>query len=809
MQATAKTAEDDVPPEILTALLSHLADFAYLFDCNGRFVFANRALLELLGLSLPTIVGKNFHDLGYPPSLASRLQRQISEVVSTGRPMKDETPFTGVSGQSEYYEYLFTPVFDTEGRVHMVAGSTRNISSRIQAEQRLDAALIAGEIGTWIYEVPENRVFADKNLARFFGVTDADANGGSLDKYLKAIHPEDLARVNATISDALTDGSEFESQYRLVTAAAQRTVLARGRIERDAMGQAVRMPGVILDLTDQRRVESQLAEAKESSRRDLAVSREASEKLRVAQEHLGLAITASGIGTWHVVPSTNDVEGNEVFREHFGKTKLEKLTIATCLESVHSEDRPSLESAMADAIDHGTEYDAQYRTTSKDGRLRWIRALGRTYRGTPDDILQFHGITIDTTNQMNASAERAALFEAEQSARQQAERTSQLKDEFLATLSHELRTPLTAILGWTQILRSSANVDQDIRTGLETIERNARAQTRIIDDLLDMSRIVSGKVRLDVQPVELPAILEAAIETTRPAAEAKQIKFQSVIDPLISAVNGDPNRLHQVFWNLLSNAVKFTPRGGSVKVLLERVNSHLEVSIIDNGAGIDPEFLPNVFDRFRQADGSNTRAHGGLGLGLAIVKQLVELHGGGVSARSPGAGSGSTFVVSLPSPSIKSPRFTDHSERRHPHEEFAKLPVLPATLNLRGVTALLVDDESESRILVSRLLTDAGACVITADSADKAFDLLVKERPSVIVSDIGMPHKNGYDLIRQIRQLAPGDGGNTPAVALTAYARSEDRTKALLAGFQMHVAKPIEAAELLTTIASLTGHVPK
>jgi PAS domain S-box-containing protein len=786
MSEDAHSSAQATSPKMLEALLSHLADFAYLFDLEGRFVFANRALLDLLGITLDEIVGKNFHDLHYPPALATRLQAQIDEVISTGQPMKDETPFAGVSGETEQYEYLFTPVFADDGGVQMVAGSTRNITSRVQAERRLDATLIAGEIGTWIFEIPHNRVYADKNLAAFFGVSESDANGGPLESYLKAIHPEDLDRVRATVTAAIRDGSEFESQYRLASPAGQRDVLARGRIEKDSDGRAIRLPGVILDLTNERKAEAELAKAR---------------------EHLALAVHASGIGTWHVVPSTGLVEGNSAFREHFWKTPTERLDLDSCIASVHPEDAPNLNAAMTDAIGHGTEYEAQYRTVSKDGRFRWIRAMGRAFRNSSDGILQFDGITLDTTSQMSATAERAALFEAEQSARQQAERTSRMKDEFLATLSHELRTPLNAILGWTQILRATTAPGHESLTAIETIERNARAQTRIIEDLLDMSRIISGKVRLDVQPVELPRILEAAIETIRPAAEAKGVKIQSVIDPHAAAVNGDPNRLQQVFWNLLSNAAKFTPRGGCVRVMLERVNSHLEVSVIDSGAGIDPEFLPNVFDRFRQADGSNTRTHGGLGLGLAIVKQLVELHGGSVSAKSPGLEHGSTFTVALPSLAVHHSPRADSPERRHPDDEFSNLPDLPATVKLRGVTALVVDDEPESRILVARLLGDAGARVLVADSSDAAFAILVKERPSVVVSDIGMPQKNGYDLIRRIRHLPAEKGGTIPAVALTAYARSEDRTKALLAGFQMHVSKPVEAAELLSTVASLTGKV--
>jgi signal transduction histidine kinase/ActR/RegA family two-component response regulator len=403
-------------------------------------------------------------------------------------------------------------------------------------------------------------------------------------------------------------------------------------------------------------------------------------------------------------------------------------------------------------------------------------------------------------------AERERLLASERDARAEAERVGRVKDEFLATLSHELRTPLNAILGWSQILAHGAGPrDQaDLAEGLRTIERNARAQTQIIDDLLDMSRIINGKIRLDVQPIELAPVIEAALETVRPAAEGKGVRINRVLDPRAGLVSGDANRLQQVLWNLLSNAIKFTPRGGNVVVRLQRDDAHLCLSVTDTGEGISPEFLGHVFDRFRQADPSTTRRHGGLGLGLSIVKQLVELHGGTIRATSPGPGRGSTFTVTLPRSAAPAEPGPDPQPRGREAPRTAA-PVNCDATSLDGVKVLVVDDEPDARALVKRLLEDRRATVVLAGSAADALSLLRAERPTVLVTDIGMPGEDGYALLRSVRALGADRGGDTPAVALTAYARSEDRAKSVEHGFQAHVAKPVEPADLVKAVALLAG----
>lgn len=430
------------------------------------------------------------------------------------------------------------------------------------------------------------------------------------------------------------------------------------------------------------------------------------------------------------------------------------------------------------------------------GAISLVSATARRY-GAPDLAL-----LEEIARRASVAVDNARLFAMAQKERARAEEANRAKDLFLSTLSHELRTPLTAILGWTRMLRSSALSEDKRSKGLETIDRNARAQVALIEDILDLSRIVTGKLRLDLAAVELSAVVEAAVETVRPAVDARSIRLTLALDPDVGAVTGDPNRLQQIVWNLLTNAVKFTPRGGQVSVWLRREASHVEITVSDSGQGIAPSLLPHVFDRFRQGDASTTRNHGGLGLGLAIVKHLTELHGGTIDAASDGEDQGATFTVRVPVAPLRSPTLPP-----------AEVPALrtggeiDCPPELGGLTVLIVDDEDDARDWIAALLEHCKAEVLGASSAAQALELLQTRRPDIMVSDIGMPGEDGYSLIKKVRALAPADGGRTPAIALTAYARMEDRTLAMVAGFNMHIAKPIEPAELLIMIANLTGRL--
>jgi PAS domain S-box-containing protein len=491
----------------------------------------------------------------------------------------------------------------------------------------------------------------------------------------------------------------------------------------------------------------------------------------------------------------------------FGYTADEM--IGTSIMRLIPPDRQEEEREILSRIRRGERFD-HFETirVAKDGRQLNVSITVSPIKDSTGHVVGASKVARDITERKKAEEraeaadrERMRLLDSEREARSEVERASRLKDEFLATLSHELRTPLNAVLGWANILRIGKLQDEELNHGLDIIERNARVQAQIIEDLLDMSRIISGKVRLDVQRIELPALLSESIETLRATAEAKGVRLQAEMDPFVGSISGDPNRLQQVFWNLIHNAIKFTPEGGKVQVVLKRLKSHAMVSIIDTGEGIAPEFLPYIFDRFKQGDASTTRRHGGLGLGLSIVKQLVELHGGNVSVKSGGIEQGATFTVRLPLTAV----YTQPDKER-PYLRAALRESQPlAEVSLADVHVLVVDDEPDARELVKRLLEMAGATVSMAASTSEAMECILARRPNVLVCDLAMPGEDGYSLIRWLRVLEESQESGLPALALSAYARSEDRTKAIRSGFQNHLAKPVEPAELMAVVSSLAG----
>ena len=441
------------------------------------------------------------------------------------------------------------------------------------------------------------------------------------------------------------------------------------------------------------------------------------------------------------------------------------------------------------------------RNYTRDGSVlfcEWYNSVLHDDRGKLISVLS---LVLDVTARQSAEEERAASLLRERDARKHAEEADRLKDEFLATLSHELRTPLTSILGWASMIRNGEVEGSNVTRAIETIERNARSQARLIDDLLDVSRIITGNLRLDLHPLNLAPIVEAALDALRPTADVKGIKLQTRFVPGQCLVKGDPNRLRQVIWNLLSNAIKFTQRDGSVNIDLTCVESTARLTVSDTGDGISAEFLPYVFDRFRQAEGSISRKQGGLGLGLAVARHLVELHGGTITAESEGLGKGSVFSVDLPLAQER----RDPARAEERKREVERRRSRSGTVRLDDVHVLLIEDDDDTRKLLGTMLKRYGARVTATKSAAEALEVFEGDLPDVMVSDIGMPDQDGYELIRRVRALPLEKGGGTPAIALTGYASRKDRERALSSGYQRHMAKPIEQADMIAAIAALVG----
>ncbi len=521
------------------------------------------------------------------------------------------------------------------------------------------------------------------------------------------------------------------------------------------------------------------------------------QELLESRERLVMAMEAGGMGTW-----TRDLDGTNRI---FWSTELEEIfgfrpgefpqTEDAFFEFVHPDDLASLQKAVIDAIANRTDYEIDFRYTNKAGQPGWMLGKGRAFYDADGKPYRLAGLGWDVTGRKRAEEERERLIESEHAARTEAEEANRIKDEFLATLSHELRTPLTAILGWLAMLRAERLDQETTAHALETVERNARAQAQLIEDLVDVSRIAGGKLKLEIKAIDLMPVIQAAVDIVRPAANARGVHIHLSGDASVGPVSGDPARLQQIIWNLLSNAVKFTSRDGHIYVSFRQSGSSAELVVRDTGIGISPEFLPRVFERFRQAESPLTRSQRGLGLGLAIVRHLTELHGGTVTAESSGEGLGATFTIRMPLAAIQSEESTTAKSNQGEGAATTRQP-------LEGLRVLVVEDEPDARELLSLTLECSGAKVEAVESAQEALENLQAFQPDVLLSDIGLPIESGYELIRKVRSL-PSEASNIPAVALTAFATEKDRQLAIAAGFQMHLAKPVDPEDLIKAIERL------
>jgi PAS domain S-box-containing protein len=652
-----------------------------------------------------------------------------------------------------------------------------------------------------------------------FGYTSAEAVGQSI----LLIIPSDRTDEEATVLDRIRRGETID-HFETIRCRKDRSCLPVSLTVsplRNPDGVIIGASKIARDISERKRIET-LAEREHRRTEFLA------KMVDALAQSLDYATTLKRI-TWFAVPSIADwcaidvvQEGGEIERLAVAHVDKDKIALAVELRRRYEDANspygvphvvrtmapamiPEITDAMIVAAARGDE--ERIRMTRSLGFTSYIcvplvaggRALGAMTLVTAESGRRY---TDDDVAFAEDIASRAAMAVENARSYQRLEQANRVKDEFLATLSHELRTPLNAIVGYSRMMRSGLIAAEKGARALETIDRNATSLTQMVDDLLDVSRIVSGKMRLNVQPVELPLVLQEAVETIQPAAEAKRINISVVVDPQVGAIAGDPDRLRQIVWNLLANAIKFTPKEGRVQMRLERINSSVEITVSDTGMGISPDLLPHIFERFRQGEGGLARQHAGLGLGLAIVRNLVEMHGGRVSASSDGPGTGATFRVRLPVMIVHQQPIEE--KRVHPRQESrAPLEGLP---DLSGTCVLAVDDEPDALHLLSEILEAAGASVVTAGSGAAALERIGSVRPDVLITDLGMPLMDGFELIRRVRQADAQHVRQTPAAALTAYARSEDRAKTLQSGFEMHLAKPVDPIELASAVKALARH---
>jgi PAS domain S-box-containing protein len=567
----------------------------------------------------------------------------------------------------------------------------------------------------------------------------------------------------------------------------------------NASGHVDSVVAISNEVTEQVQARRQLEQMTSQLTAELTTRRQVEAALRLSEEHMRLVLESADIGTWDYRPLTGVLVWDTRCKELFGLSPDAAVSYDRFLEALHPEDREWTDAIVQRALDQasGGRYDVEYRAIGiEDGIERWLSANGQAFFDDTGRAVRLMGAVLDITERKRAEVEREQQLAQERHLRAQAEEASRLKDEFLATISHELRTPLTAFLGYAQMLHRHTGDQAYVARTVEKLVRSAKNQAQLIEDLLDISRIVSGKLRIEPQPIDLTAVIHAALDTVRPAMEAKELHLYIDVSPEASLLIGDANRLQQVVWNLLANATKFTPHGGSIQVQLQRRDRYAQLMISDTGQGISTDFLPFVFDRFRQADGTSNRAHGGLGLGLAIVRHLVELHGGTVHAASAGLDQGATFTVLLPL-DIEDASAQPNDSGAYPEEGDNCPP------ELAGLRVLVVDDQQDIVDLVQEILAACGAVVQSCTNARAALEQVRVWQPDVLISDIAMPGEDGYWLIHHVRALPFEEGGGLPAAALTAYVRMEDRLQVLAAGFHLYVPKPLEPGELRKVVAQL------
>ncbi len=814
----------------LRAILDHSTAVIFVKDLEGRYLRINRRYEVLFGVTEAEVKGKTVYDI-HAREVADVLRANDQKVIAANTPFQFEDRVGVIDGLRDFICVKF-PLCDDSGRPYAVCGIATDITERKQVEEALRESelrlrQLADAMPQIVYTCSHdgrNECF-NQRWYEYSGIPEGKSMG---DAWTVMVHPDDRERVWRQWMKSVMTGEPYEIEYRLRRKDGRyRWHLSRARPGRNADGRIVWWIGTSTDIHDRKRAEAEREEllaSEQTARYDAENTAESIRHLQMVTDsalaHLAMdnlpiemlgrireLLEADSAG---ILLLTEDGQ-SLVVRAAIGMEEEEiglRIPVGRGVAGSIAASRVPLvveDLSKVEVINPFLKQKARSLIGAplivEDRLIGVIHAETiRARRFTEEDVrlLQM------AADRVALAIEQARLYKVEQQARRQAEEASRIKDEFLTLVSHELRSPLNAMLGYAAMLRHGRLDPQKVRKAADVIQRSGKAQMQLIDDLLDTARIISGKLRLDVGPVDLFMVIKESVQTIHPAAEAKGISIQADLSSEAGQITGDPSRLQQVVWNLLSNAVKFTPPGGRIEVRLERIDPHVRITVSDTGKGISPDFLPYVFARFQQADASSARRYGGLGLGLALVKYLVELHGGTVEAASEGEDQGATFKVTLPVRAVYSPL-----------GEAGGAPCAVASPEeaamLAGVRVLVVDDEVGARELVKMALEQYGAEVVTAGSAAEAYEMITSaaalERPAAMLTDIGMPGEDGYSLMRRVRDLERSRDFYTPAVALTAYGRTEDRVRALKAGFQMHIAKPVDPAELAIVITSLIRHL--
>lgn len=799
-------------------ILESIAEGFSALDEQWRYTYLNPQGERILAVKREEVLGKNLWEV-FPEAAKLGGYQELNRAMQ--------------SKVAVHYEEYYPPLniwLDCHGYPLEGGGICiyyQDISSRKRMEEtlrihreRLDLVLRASQLGVWFCDLPFDKLEWNEKCKEHFGLS-ADTVV-SIDLFYDRLHPEDREITAKAIAQSINERKPYDIVYRTVAPDGQiRSIRAIGSGFYNEAGTPIRFDGITVDVTEQKRQEEE---------RDRLLQREQAAR-HLAELHIRRVLQLQELtASLAQALTTNDVievlliqglaalnakrgwiaqysnDGNTV--EIVGKTGYEDEEIAPhrCVSLTTSLPvTDAIRTKEIVIVRSPQEYRDRYPEIAEHYIASGTQAVVAIPLIIEDLVMGSMGLSFTESQEFSEAdcsfmltlarqcaqaLERARLYEAEKAARQVAESANRVKDEFLAVLSHELRSPLNPILGWSKLLRTRKFDPSTTDRALETIERNAKLQAKLIEDLLDVSRILRGKLSLNISPVNLIIAVEAGIETVRTAADAKSIQIKTALDPKAKQVLGDTARLQQIVWNLVSNAVKFTPNGGRVEVKLEAIGNQAQIQVIDTGKGIKPEFLPHVFDYFRQADSTTTRNFGGLGLGLAIVRHLVQLHGGTVHADSQGEGLGATFTVKIP-------LMVSNGEKSQDKEELSQ------DLNLKGVRVLVVDDEADMREFAAFVLEQFGAEAIVTSSANEALQVLINTKPDILLSDIGMPEVDGYMLMRQVRMRSPEQGGKIPAIALTAYAGEIDQKQALSAGFQLHIPKPVEPDKLISAIYHL------